>query len=92
MELTNSQIDSNLSSASTITSKYCQKYLIDCLDSLSDAIREHSIFSNSRAEEFRKETEILRNKLNSNNNSLDLNVCLIGITGSGKRYFCGLSK
>ena len=75
-----------------ITSRFYQRNLINylrkCLDSLSDIIENNSFFNDSRAEEFKKEVERLKSKLKSdkekNGNLLDLNVCLIGNTGSGK--------
>ncbi|CAG8474414.1 6579_t:CDS:10 [Funneliformis mosseae] len=86
-----------LTELSNVTSKYYQKnlinYLRECLNSLSDAIENYSIFRDTRTKEFRKEIERVRNKLKSNrevegssdrNDLLDLNVCLIGNTGSGK--------
>ena|ERR1051325_3106324 len=78
------------------TSKFYQKNLINylrkCLDLLNDVIENNSIFNSSLAKEFQKEIEKLTDKLKSNkernggtgNNLLDLNVCLIGNTGSGK--------
>ncbi|CAI2176904.1 2543_t:CDS:10 [Funneliformis geosporum] len=103
MTVDNSIVESSSTNAQTladlsnVNSKYYQKnlinYLRDCLNSLSKAIENYSIFNDTRANEFRKEIERVRNKLKSNrgvegssdrSDLLDLNVCLIGNTGSGK--------
>lgn len=74
-----------------ITSRFYQRnlinYLRECLNSLSDIIENNSFFYDSRAEEFQKEIKRLKNKISDrekNGNLLNLNVCLIGNTGSGK--------
>ncbi|GBB98036.1 hypothetical protein RclHR1_03120021 [Rhizophagus clarus] len=74
-----------------ITSRFYQRNLInflgECLNSLSDAIDNNSCFNDSRAEEFQKDIKRLKNKISvkeKSGNLLDLNVCLIGNTGSGK--------
>ncbi|RGB39768.1 Dynamin family-domain-containing protein [Rhizophagus diaphanus] len=74
-----------------ITSRFYQRnlinYLRECLNSLSDRIENNSFFYDSRAEEFQKEIKRLKNKISDrekNGNLLNLNVCLIGNTGSGK--------
>jgi hypothetical protein len=74
-----------------ITSRFYQRnlinYLRECLNSLNDAIDNNSFFNDSRAEEFKKEIKRLKNKISDkerSGNLLNLNICLIGNTGSGK--------